>query len=444
MKKYFILLAFLFLTRILFAQDTKPKIFSKKVDFHDQIFTEEDDFGYATFSKVAHFFSGKFIDTARFGSAQFSKEADFEYVQFSKEANFESAKFSDTTFFGQAEFSKDAYFYFAEFSKYAGFGKSHFAGTADFSSAKFLHDADFIAAQFSKGVDFGSAQFSKDVDFGKAIFNAKSILNLSNLSLKDSTNFNFNNTVFPDTILFAGNLNIRSDIFFTNSNFTASSRYDNKKDTYRPILIYLYNTNIAKLHLDYVRFKLLIPDSTFLLGEYEEKRKVISYAEKSSIYEALLNNFKTNGQTEGYKLLDIEYQEFKWQHNTWTRHFARLPKYWWNFGYDKEYIFGWTIVFLFLFTCITYFFIYSLNTAVYPLNKIPVNESWNKKLTFKDFHSRVWCSFIYTSTIFFLFSLKVEKIDFKNKAGTFYLIAVYTIGIVCMAYMVNFVLQKTY
>jgi len=205
----------------------------------------------------------------------------------------------------------------------------------------------------------------------------------------------------------------------------------------------LLGSDIPKLHLDYLHFRLLLPDSTLIQPlNLQFNKKPISPDEKASIYESLLNNFKTNGQTESFQLLDIEYQEFKWKHSrasflTW------LPKYWWNFGYDKEYVFLWTFVFLFIFTFFTYFFIYDLNTKVYPVDKIPAYTYWEPKLTVKRFWQRLWFSLMYTSVIFFKLSLDIKKLEFKKIGGTFYIIIVYTFGLLCLAYMANFVLQKT-
>lgn len=74
-----------------------------------------------------------------------------------------------------------------------------------------------------------------------------------------------------------------------------------------------------------------------------------------------------------------------------------------------------------------------LNTKVYTVENIPPSLK---------ILATVWFSFIYTSTVFFRLTLKIENIKFEKKLGTTYLILMYTVGLICLAYMANFVLQK--
>lgn len=364
----------------------------------------------------------------RFKGMTYNKKVNFFHKKLANDAHFQGAQFLQGADFYEATFSNEARFDFADFSK-----------EADFSYARFLQEANFLKADFWGSFNFNYAAFSKDVSFFCAYFKARVTLHLSFLSLTDSTRFDFNGTSFPDTILFANNDNIKNEINLLNGNFTDSSRYNYKSKSIRPIWIYLIGSNVAKLHLDYLHFKLLLPDSTI---NDPNNRRLLSQDEKASVYEALLNNFKSNGQTESYQLLDIEYQEFKWNHS-WASFLTWIPKYWWNFGYDKEYIFVWTLMFLVLLTCFSYFFIHSLNTKIFKIEKIPVNELWATKISFKNFVPRFWSSLMYTSSVFFKFSIDIKNLEFKERRGTFYIVVVYTIGVLCIAYMANFVLQKT-
>ncbi len=454
MKKYFILLFFVLLSSSLFSLVIKPhkiKLITEEVGFYDK----------------------KIKQSVNYGFVKFLKSVNSNYAEFTQSANFNSAEFTGPAIFLNTKFSDTSRFTFSLFRKYAAFNLSQFFSNADFSGIRFLDTASFIDTRFLKGVNFTSTKFTKggnffgtlfsgdvifndvefqkhvkfsgagffqSVDFSSAIFHQESTFDISYLSFSDKTKFYFNQTLFPDTIIFANN-NVTNDIYFTNADFTSASTGNTNRQQGKRINIYLLNTNISKIHIDYIHFKLLLPDSTF--QEDGNKTKAISFEEKAAVYEALLNNFKTNGQTESYKLLDIEYQEFKWHNGLWTNHLAWLPKFWWNFGYDKEYIFLWTALFLIVFTCFTYFFIYSLNTKIYIIDKIPVNIVWQKKMSFRDFIKRLWFSFMYTSTVFFKLSVDIKNLEFKERRGTFYIIVVYTIGLVCIAYMANFVLQKT-
>jgi hypothetical protein len=70
------------------------------------------------------------------------------------------------------------------------------------------------------------------------------------------------------------------------------------------------------------------------------------------------------------------------------------------------------------------------------------NTFYFHRWSFDDFGNRIWYSLMFTSTVFFLLTLKIENIYFKEKRGTFYLFIVYTSGLLCLAYIANFVLQK--
>jgi len=393
MKKYFVLLVFVFNNWNLFAQAYKPKIFSSGVDFSRQSLTEAD-FSNAVISKEAWFLYVKFSNTANFSNAQFLGKAHFSGAGFINGADFVNTQFLDQALFSGTTFINGADFDNAKFSKKAYFQDSNFSEYTDFDDVK-----------FSNGADFTAARFSKNTDFSRAVFAPKNILKLTNVFSKDSTDFIFFQTIFPDTILFEDNDNIKHEVNFTNANFTDSTRYDRKSKLNRPILISLSGSNIAKLHLDYLHFKLFLP------------RSIID--ENASVYEAMLNNFKTNGQTESYQLLDIEYQEFKWHNSLWTRYLVWIPEYWWNFGYDKELVFLWTFVFLVIFTSLSYFFIYDLNTKVYPVDKIPAFTYWEPKLSVKKFWQRLWFSLMYTSIIFFKLSLDIKKLEFKKLGAPF-------------------------
>jgi hypothetical protein len=412
MKYYYIFPLFLISTALLGQQ--------KKIDIiiRDTGISSPLDYSHLTIKslKIPPFVN--FHNAVSFDNDTLLKEADFSSSTFLKDADWSFVKFADFVNFSDVMFSKNTTIWYSIFSQ----------------------NVTFKGAAFSN-VRFNGTTFSKSADFTQAHFKHNAVLSLSNLNLQDNnSNLTFVDTILPDTILFSENNNIKQDIYFTAANFTDSCRYNYAKKKPNPILIFLYNSNISRLHLDYVHFKLLLPDFAIKFGGME--KTIISYDEKAAIYEALLNNFKTNGQIESYKLLDVEYQQFKWN-NSWASRIFCLPKYWSNFGYDKEYIFIWTFGSLILFTVITYFFIHNLNTKVYPIRKIPVYESWRKKWSLKDFGNRSWYSFMYTSAVFFTISLEIKNLEFKEKTGTVYLIVIYTIGLVCIAYMANFVLQKT-
>ena len=419
--------------------DFKNKKFLFDLDVSNKLFLSSANFDYTLFLHKATFSKVKFATFSNFEGCEFFAKGSFDHLNLCDQSNWSRAIFRDTVDFGRSIFSEKVDFDQIEFHNDAYFNNVQFKNKANFYQSQFFKDVDFDSGQYYGLVDLSQAKFTNNVNFFSARFKAGSVLNLSSIVTAEKTNFIFLQAVLPDTLLFANNFHLESDIFFNNADFTDTTRFNIETKSNKPVLIYLLGSNLTRLHLDYLHFKLYLPDSTSYLTE--GVIRYISADEKSTVYESLLNNFKANGQTESYKLLDIEYQKFKWRNNSWTRHIVWIPEFWWNFGYDKQYIFLWTITAMILFTFITYFFIYSLNTKIYRIEKIPTNDIWSKKISLNDFGKRLWSSFMYTSTVFFKLTVKIENLEFKEKAGTFYIILIYTIGVVCIAYMANFVLQ---
>lgn len=322
----------------------------------------------------------------------------------------------------------------------------------------FKGNLSFNNCFFIKGVHVSDIFLYKELRFDSSRINGALVLN--NIKQANDSRLTFNNTILPDTVYFAYNDNIPKEVDFNTANYLDSSRYywlrkgrpasldrkDNKwvifrsyKLSFNKIYLNLYKSDINKVHLDYSYFRLLLTDpNTGLKLPMDEAR---------SLYEALLNNFKVRGQMKSYELCDIEYQEYKWSEKSkWWSWLYVFPKYWNNYGYDKGRVFLWTIVFLIIFTYCTYKLFDPLSREVYPIDNIPQQPllKFTKKtpLDGKLRWNRVWYSFVYTSIIFFLLTIKIERINYRNKHVVFYLMIVYTIGIICIAYMANYIITR--
>jgi hypothetical protein len=404
-----------------------PFRFAQEVKFTKAIFLDTLYWNRVNFKKDIDLREAKFLNSVTISGSNFLDMADFAG------ANIDSgARFSDSHFNGFTNFSGISFKIYADFrnAEFRGFYTRFDSDTfdiVDFTNAFFYNDIDFRNSYFSYSANFDGAHLLGHVDFSFAKFNDN--LQLASLTMNDSTDINFTNTCFPDIIDFSFNANINNEIDFTKANFSDSNRFDYKTKKVKPTFVFLYKTNVSKLHLDYVHYKLYLPDSTIS----NNNKIFITTEEKQEMYQALLTNFKNHGQEESYKLCDIDYQRFKWSHS-WASFLLCMPYYWNHFGYDKQMVFKWTFWFILGFTLVTCIFIGYLNTQVYKVENIPPS--------FRNFGNRLWFSFIYTSTVFFRLTLKIEKINFERKWGTVYLILMYTIGLICLAYMANFVLQK--
>lgn len=324
-----------------------------------------------------------------------------------------------------------------------------FENLASFTGLKVSDNIEFVSTYFNDVVSFSYSRFYGDFNLENAEINSGIIfLNTTfegdavfrNLRLSDSAQLYFKGAVLPRNIDFSYNNRISKEIDLTTASFLDSLHYNSQSDIYiEPHYISLYKSDIAKFHLDYIHFR-LVTDSAFT-NDGEIHKFKIPKDDVDGMYEALLNNFKIRGQDESYKLLDIEFQEYKWKNSGFPR-LSILSKYWWNYGYNKELIFLWMPLFLFGFTLITFFYLEYLN-AVYVLGKLGAVPSFKDgRLTVKDSYKRMWLAFVYTSTIFFRLTLKVEEINYRKLWGTLYILLIYTVGLVCLAYMANFVIQK--
>ncbi len=376
--------------------DLSHSIFLDNIDFFNTIFLEKAYFSSATFSEEAHFTAATFSKKAEFSDAAFSKEAYFAGVTFSAWPDFSHANFSKEAYFSNATFSRGAMFYGTTFSKEVAFSDITFSEKSYFSSTT-----------FSERVDFSGLQLSED---GYLIFSGCHL---------------------PETIDFSHISSIKNEINLIDIAFDSSRFGPNGNSHLYNIL--LYGSDVSKFHLNYTYFRLLP------LG-YDGKE--LPRDEAISLYEQLLKNFKDRGQWESYQKLDIEYQQYKWRTGPKIiRWFGYVSDGWWRFGYARQRVFMWAFGLLILFSFLTLPMLPFLQREVYPLEAISKIQR-----PYYHWRRRLWYSFVYTGTLFFKLTLKTEKICFGAKArhiwGTLYVLLVYVVGIVCLAYMANFVLQK--
>lgn len=279
----------------------------------------------------------------------------------------------------------------------------------NFINCKF-ENISFEGSRFKQPLNLNGITISGKLNFDSCVFGNKLIL--SSLITSLSTHFSFVNTTLPDTIDFSMNGKLSNSVDFNKVNIEGSRV--NKCN------IILYKTEVSNIEMRYHYFKLIFPNQ-------------LSKDETENLYQSLLSKFNSKDFEESYKLLDIEYKRYKTKNSFWG-FFWWIPEYWWKYGYERQYIFYWVFGFLVLFTFINYFMLNRLLTNVYNIDNFTEN--------FKCNSSRVWYSFIYSAFVFFSLSLKIEKLNIKNKGGTIYILIIYILGLICLAYMANFVIQK--
>ncbi|MDB5086506.1 MAG: Uncharacterized protein JWR09_500 [Mucilaginibacter sp.] len=450
------------------------------------IFKQDIKLIKSIFSNRANFQSADFNDKVDFSDAKFYNIADFIDVTFKKEVGFDGAEFKMNSLFSNIRFLKQASFGGTKFHGISYFEGNDFKNVISFSNVDFKKEVEFNFSIFHTIANFSNVKFEGEADFFK-------------IAGTDSTFFDFSQSKLPDLINFSGNTNIKTVVDFTTADFSDQNRYINSDGRWH--YINLYNSDISKIKIDYQHFKLCFYSNiyyekdnnpvinvepsksvdsiiyhkktyslsgTLLYNEFLKRKEFKNYLnrifpsakltdtvvkdflihfarlyrfpnslskdEVISTYEKVLKNFDLNGQKVSYETLDIEYRDFK---NGWFI----LPHIWNCYGYHKDWIFRWIAVFIVFFTIVTFFFINKLNRkddGVYYIKNIP---SANQAKTVLTFLKRLWYSLMYTSIIFFFLSLKTENINFK-KAGVLYIFLVYSVGLLCLGYMANFVLQK--
>ncbi len=88
-------------------------------------------------------------------------------------------------------------------------------------------------------------------------------------------------------------------------------------------------TDVSKIKLPYINFKLWFPDST------------TTFAQKSNLYEQMLKKVKADGFIQSFEKLDAEYQEFRYLEKGYIYYTVLnwVAKNWSGYGYKKELVF---------------------------------------------------------------------------------------------------------
>ncbi len=346
------------------------------------------------FEKEVRLFRNHYFRKYAFPSDTFKRKINIEENTFDSSTSIVGSFFVDSAIFHDNTYKIGAQFDSTTFKNFVSFNLSHLHGPIR-----------FIATKFDGFTDFSDIQ--QDI----------------------STKLNFSFCQLPEILDFSYNNFIGNEVDFTTANLLPD----------RLCYINLYNTDISKIKIDYSHFRLYFRD--------RYANDTLSDAKTRIIYENLLKCFIDKGQKEDAEILDVAYHNyllpFKWWY--W------IPKIWYKFGYCKFWIFGWTLLFILLFSFFTYRSIDRLANEVYTIKNIPSLYPLKRYGRIRIFKietcnyfiwRRWWYTLVYTISIFFLFSLHIDDLKFGNKSGVAYVIFVYAIGLICIAYMANFVLQK--
>lgn len=371
----------------------------------------------------------RFKKAVKLNTNTFECNAIFKLSAFDTVCEVENSKFGSQTNFAASDFKGDLSFNRDTCTDIAKFDNSNFYGTAS-----------FIFSKFDKDVFFNNSHFSNYLD-------------LSNLTLGNDCTIHFDEANMPDTIDFSNNRNIEKTVDFTKFSLDEQSPLNPPHKKFKRYFINLEGSQISKIKIDYVHFRLFFypPTEKIPIEDRNEDRE--------ATYQQLLKNFQDHGQITSYKNLDIEYHLFLFdrQRLHWLGWFFY---HWWQFGYAKEKIFKNILYLLCLFTLINIIATNTLNKKVYTIKHISSFAELNFRnvrlykdqlrglkirsamyLVFKSCLKRFWYSLAYTSSVFFSVSLKIENLKY-NHWLIIYLMVIYTSGLLSLAYLANYVLNK--
>lgn len=261
------------------------------------------------------------------------------------------------------------------------------------------------------------SHFKTNLIFDRCLLQRK--LDLSECHFDSGSRFIFSRTPLPDTL----------DL--TNTRLTASIDLTAAKlqDIDTKCEINLMGCDIEKLKLGYGNFHLYIPDS--LVHDKYSRDQI------SATYEALLNNFQKNGFKDSYRQLALEYKDWQARHDFFTR----ISGIWWGYGYRKWQLLLWTFGFLLVFSLVN-LALYKRIYSTYPIKDFAMDEYDFSPNRVTRFFQQLLISATYTGWIFFKLSIDFDKISIQRLGWLFIILIEYLIGILCTAYLINWIVSK--
>jgi len=208
--------------------------------------------------------------------------------------------------------------------------------------------------------------------------------------------------------------------------------YDNGYLVSKKCVLFLERVDFEKIHVSFNKFDLCVSPSQ-------------NYELQLVLYQSILKRLRDDGLSEMYEVQDKRFQSLKllYDHH-WFLNW--LSKAWWDYGYDKGRIFLWSLgLFTFFFICN----ICSLNQLrlVYFPEKFLIKEALrlqqkenSQKL--KAFFIQIPGTFLYTTYIFWGLKLDLKKVEIKNWWAILLILVQYVLGVVCVAYLANYVISK--
>ncbi len=429
--------------------------FLNLANFRSTDFKKNAYFVEAQFDSLAYFMLAKFHDEANFNRADFDLSALFFAADFGSLGYFNSIDFHDLAGFTDADFHDKASFMVAKFHDEANFQSAQFDSIASFIAAKFHEEANFQGAQFNNGVDFLSTQFDSSASFIEAKFHDKA----SFRGAQFNGLVNFFIARFDSLLNFNG-AEFKKGLYLYGSSLPMILDFSGVKTTeIIDLTVAGDSTQRASDHICYINFfdapieKFKLRYDIFRVWKPKPPISTLDYEKLTNVYEGLSKNFKDHGYLNSLQTLDKEYQEFKFIQNPnkskiglWVgRRLNFINKYWNDYGYDKSRIWLFTIGLFSFFCLLNWIGLLHLSSEVYAIqnvdNALRVRRIYDQKkvrINLRGFDLAVY----YTVAVFFGLKITPQNLNLEAKAGVAYIFIQYIVGLICLAYLANFVISS--
>lgn len=179
----------------------------------------------------------------------------------------------------------------------------------------------------------------------------------------------------------------------------------------------------------------------------------LSVYDKERIYAEMMDMQKNNYFLDGYEKLDKEYKAFKYlSRNSFVANLQNwIDKHWWDYGYDKFMVIKNSVILFLLFFAINLLAYKGLANVYHPekfkkfderldSNNTDVEFSMTTKA--KNYIFRIPVIFLYTAFVFWGLKLDLKELEIKKPLYMTILIGQYIVGLVCLAYIANYIISK--
>lgn len=268
-------------------------------------------------------------------------------------------------------------------------------------------------------------------------------------------------------------LNCRLASSLVDSFFISDVKLDNEIDIEdSPLPKYIFLNGVIckdeKIKFDFSQFKLTdssrvcdmnigVGIASLIKANYKYFNLVFngstSVYDKEQIYTELLNMQRAHYFLDGFEKLDKEYKSFKYHsRNSFVGTIQDwIDKHWWDYGYDKFMVIKNSVKLFLLFFAINLLAYKELAKVYHPekfkkfderLDSNNTDVEFSMATRVKNYIIRIPAIFLYTAFVFWGLKLDLKELELKKPLYMTILIGQYVTGLVCLAYIANYIISK--